>query len=332
MPLYLDIYFFNWTNPHELKNTSTKPTFQEIGPYRFREYPDKTNISFDDIEFTVSYRKFSTYFFDKEGSNGSLSDICTTVNMVALGAVNKAKDWNFFLQKGVSVALRTYKQEIHITKTVQELLFDGYEDDMVTMSTIFSNETPYDKIGFFVKRNGTAELSGNYSVTTGVDDISRLGQMVSYNNFTEYPYYEGECKKLKGSGGEFFPPKPSPDESIFLFTPDMCRAIPYDYEKSIDLHGVTGYRFTAGARALDNGTFYEENKCYASNEKLPWGLINITTCNYGFPLFMSYPHFYGSDKSYVFAVDGLSPVKNKHESYITLEPVILNLMIEFRII
>lgn len=317
----MDIYFFNWTNPQEIKITSTKPNFQELGPYRFREFPDKTNISFDDKKFTVSYRKFSTYFFDAEGSNGSLSDLCTTVNMVALGAVNKAKNWNFFLQKGVSVALGTYKQKIHVTKTVQELLFDGYEDDMVTMSTIFNNDTPYEKIGFFVKRNGTAELSGNYSVATGVDDISRLGEMESYNNFNEYPYYEGECKKLKGSGGEFFPPKPPLDKPIHLFTPSMCRAIPYDFEKPIELHGITGHRFTAGARALDNGTLYDENKCFSSDEEMPSGLINITACNFGFPLFISFPHFYQSDKSYLNAVDGLAPEKDKHETYITLEPV-----------
>lgn len=242
--------------------------------------------------------------------------------MVALGAVNKAKNWNMFSQKLVSVSLASYKEEIHITKTVKELLFDGYEDDLVKLSTIFNNETPYDRIGFFVKRNGTAELSGNYNVTTGVGDISTLGKMASYNNFTELPYYdEGECMKLKGSGGEFFPPNPTKSEPIYLFTPDMCRSIPYDYEKNIELHDITGYRYTAGARALDNGTLFEDNKCFASGEELPPGLMNVTVCNYGFPMFMSLPHFYGSDKSYLDAVNGLAPEKEKHESFITLEPV-----------
>ena len=316
----MDFYFYNWTNPNEIKNVSTKPIFQQLGPYRFREFPDKTNISFDDNEFTVSYRKFSTYFFDAEGSNGSLSDICTSVNMVGLGAVNKAKYWNFFLQKGVSVALRTYKEEIHVTKTIEEFLF-GYKDDMVTMSTIFNNDTPYDKVGFFVKRNGTDELSGTYKVTTGVEDISQLGKISGYNNFTEFPYYEGECNKLRGSGGEFFPPKPPLDEPIYLFTPDMCRSIPFDYEKSINHHGIKGRRYTAGSRALDNGTLYDEKKCFATNEEMPSGLINITACNYDFPMFMSFPHFYGSDESYSDAVEGLQPEKEKHESFITLEPV-----------
>jgi len=100
----------------------------------------------------------------------------------------------------------------------------------------------------------------------------------------------------------------------------MCRAIPMDFEKNIKLNGVTGLRYTAGGRALDNGTLYDENKCFASNGEMPAGLINITACNYEFPLFTSFPHFYGSDKSYLGAVEGLSPEKEKHESFITLEP------------
>lgn len=33
LPMYMDIYFFNWTNSHEL---DAKPILQEVGPYVFR--------------------------------------------------------------------------------------------------------------------------------------------------------------------------------------------------------------------------------------------------------------------------------------------------------
>lgn len=313
---------FNWTNPNEIKNESSKPRFEQLGPYRFREFPDKLNISFDESGSSVNYRKFSTYHFDQDGSNGSLSDSFTTINMVALGAGSKAKNWNYFLQFTLSVTLRTYKQELHVTKTVKELLFDGYEDSMMKLSTIFNNDTPFTRVGFLINKNGTDELSGNYNVKTGVDDISLLGSINKFNNLTEFPFYEGDCKKLKGSAGEFFSPSPSTTKPIHLFTPDMCRAIPYEYEKSIELHGVTGRRFAAGARALDNGTQFDENKCFASDESMPSGVMNISTCNFDYPMFMSFPHFYGADDSYLEAVDGLAPDKEKHQAYFTLEPVI----------
>jgi hypothetical protein len=35
MPLTLEFYFFNWTNPEELMNEGFKPKLVEMGPYRF---------------------------------------------------------------------------------------------------------------------------------------------------------------------------------------------------------------------------------------------------------------------------------------------------------
>jgi len=320
VPLYMDIFLFNWTNPHEIKNKSTKPNFEQLGPYRFREFPDKLNVTFPDNNSSVSYFKFSSFFFDPDGSNGSLSDLCTTVNMVALGAGQRAHNWGFIMQIGVSMALSTYKQQLHVTKTVQELLFDGYDDDMVKLSTIFNNDTPFDRVGFLVKKNGTELLSGRYTVHTGVGDISQIGSIQNFNNLPEFPFYDGECKNLKGSAGEFFPPEPFTSKPIYLFAPEMCRALPYDYEKEIELHGVRGQRFSLGPRALDNGTVYNEAQCYATDQLMPSGVMNISVCNYGFPMFMSLPHFHKADLSYLDAVDGLEPVQALHESFITLEP------------
>lgn len=321
MPLYMDVYLFNWTNPDDIKNKSSKPSFTQLGPYRFREYLDKLNIRFDDSNTTVSYRKISKYFFDHEGSNGSLSDLCTTVNMVAVATGTRVVKEGFFSQTAASLTLSTYGQKLHVTKTVGELLFEGYEDSLVKLSTMFDSDTIFDRVGLLYKKNATDVLSGTYEVHTGVDDIYKLGSIKNYNNKSEFPFYEGECRKLKGSAGEFFSPEPSTSEPIRLFTPDMCRSIPYDYEKDIHLHGVRGHRFAAGARALDNGTLFNETKCFTSDEPLASGVMNISICNLNQPMFMSFPHFYGADESYLNSIEGLMPETDKHQAYITLEPV-----------
>lgn len=157
---------------------------------------------------------------------------------------------------------------------------------------------------------------------TGVKDISKLGTIQNFNYLNHNKFYPGECSKLYGSTGELFATKVSRD-SIALFTPDMCRSIPFDYEKDVEVHGVTGYRFSAGVRALDNGTKYPENACFNRDgyESFPSGVMNISSCRYGSPVFMSFPHFFDADESYIDAVDGLEPNKEKHQSYFTLEPV-----------
>lgn len=88
IPMYIDIYFFNWTNHEDFLNTSTKPILQEVGPYRFREFPDKSDIVWHPENDTVSYRRFSNFFFDSEGSNGTLEDIIVSINVVALVNIN----------------------------------------------------------------------------------------------------------------------------------------------------------------------------------------------------------------------------------------------------
>lgn len=104
----------------------------------------------------------------------------------------------------------------------------------------------------------------------------------------------------------------------------MCRSIPFDYEKEVEVHGVTGYRYKSGLRAVDNGTKFPENSCFYENgdgSKVPSGVMNISSCRYGSPVFMSFPHYYAADPFYLNEVQGLEASKEKHESYITLEPV-----------
>ncbi|CAO1409251.1 unnamed protein product [Diamesa tonsa] len=323
VPLYMDIYFFNWTNPEDLSNNMTKPIMKELGPYRFREKPEKINITFNDNS-TVSYKTMSTFFFDDEGSNGTLDDIITTINVVSVGAAAKARDWPYIKQKTVSMGLTVYEQEIHVTKSARELLFEGYEDNMVLMAKenpIFdTGEIPFDRIGWFYKRNATAELTGYFNAHTGVDDIRKLGTIQEWNFNKNNKYYDGKCSKLYGSTGEFFPPGQTRNKPIALFTPDMCRSVPFDYEKDVDVHGVTGYRYTGGARAVDNGTLYPENKCFCGEDCMPSGVMNISACRYESPVFMSFPHYYAGDPFYLNQVDGLKPIKEKHQPFFTIEP------------
>lgn len=154
-----------------------------------------------------------------------------------------------------------------------------------------------------------------------MDDISKLGRIGTMNHLTEFSYYDDECKSFKAASPEIFPIQPSTTEPIYLFAAEMCRAIPYEYERDVNfINGVTGYRFTMGNRALDNGSDYSENMCYSSDTgEMPSGVMNITACSYGSPLFMSSPHFYNADSTFLEAVDGLNPIKEKHQSFITLE-------------
>ena len=153
-PIYLDVYFFNWTNPEEFTNHSSTPKFQEVGPYRFQELPQKTNVTFHDNNSTVGYRKQSRYIFLPEQSRGKMSDVITSPNVVALAASNQARSFNILKLKGVEMSLAFFGQQIHLTKTASELLFEGYEDAMISVASeigkIMGFDVPFDnRYGWF---------------------------------------------------------------------------------------------------------------------------------------------------------------------------------------
>lgn len=48
--------------------------------------------------------------------------------------------------------------------------------------------------------------------------------------------------------------------------------------------------------------------------------MNISSCRFGSPVFMSYPHFFNGDRYYVDQVEGMDPRQEDHEFYMVVEP------------
>lgn len=162
---------------------------------------------------------------------------------------------------------------------------------------------------------------GNYNVGTGVDDHSQLGVLKQWNYAPRTEIFPDKCGKLYGSMGEFHPTYASPNKPLAVFTPDMCRTLEIDFKEEVDVHGVKGFKYVGGERLVDNGTRYPENSCFCAGECMPSGVLNISNCRFGTPVFMSYPHFLHADPYYVSHVDGMKPSPDKHELFVVIEPV-----------
>ncbi|KAI8042355.1 hypothetical protein M5D96_003667 [Drosophila gunungcola] len=259
-----------------------KPRFEQLGPYRFREHPDKVDINWHNHNYSVSFNKKSWFYFDVAGSNGSLSDIVTQVNSVAHAAARRAAD-SWLGRAAVNFANNVYGQKLTVTKTVDEMLFKGYEHPFIKVGKLVSpQDVPYARY----PRNGSANFDGDINMFTGADDIAKMGQIHTWNNMTHTGAFEGTCGQVHGSMGEFFPPNLSTNGSVYMYMPKMCRAIPLDYTETC----------------------------------MPVGVINIGPCAFNASVYMSYPHFYLADPSFLEAIDGLQPEREKHEFFMTLEP------------
>nr|WLL73948.1 sensory neuron membrane protein [Leucinodes orbonalis] len=79
MPLIFKIYVFNVTNPEDI-NTGARPKLQEIGPYVYKEYRERTVLGYGEND-TVKYMLKKTFEFDQEAT-GALreDDVLTVIN------------------------------------------------------------------------------------------------------------------------------------------------------------------------------------------------------------------------------------------------------------
>lgn len=222
--------------------------------------------------------------------------------------------------------MRMIKTDLAVTKTVQELLFDGYSDPFLTIVKKLNlpNAPPFDKFAWFVSRNGSWSYDGRFEMGTGLKDITKMGLMTKWNYVKKTKYYRDKCSEVGGSTGEFWPMEINPTGDISVFVTDLCRPLTLKYQKDYTHYGVTGSRWVGDYRVFDNGENYPPNKCYCTGHPCPdllAGVHNMSDCRFGAPIFASFPHFYLADKAYLNAVSGLKPNQSEHEFSLALEPL-----------
>lgn len=337
IPMYIEVYFFNWTNTAEfLKNPHNEtPYFVELGPYVFSEHHSKVNITWNAND-TVTFRQIRKWHFVPERSKGTLRDDITNINAIALTVEYMIRHMNPMVQIIVDALVKSV-EPMFVTKTVGQLMFEGYEDELLNITTrlnVSDFQVPLDKFGYFYPRNNSVTYDGVFNMHTGTDDLHSLGIMDAWNYEQNPPYYDGQCSRITGSTGELFPPLENVDR-IGLFAPELCSSIfLVKSQNPVSRYGVEGYRFYGDDSVFDNGTKYPEKRCFCSKTQLigttdipasteecvPSGVRSISKCRFGAPVFVSFPHFYKADPSYLLNVEGLNPSQNLHEFYIAVEP------------
>lgn len=219
------------------------------------------------------------------------------------------------------------KVKLTATKSVRELLFEGYSDTFLTLvkQLPIPNLPPFTKFGWFVDRNGSWTYDGHFEMRSGQSDTTKMGTLTEWKYVNKTRFYHDECSKVSGTTGELWPTSINPTGDISLFVTDLCRPLKLTYQQEHTQFGLTGSRYVGDERVFDNGQNYAPNSCYCTGAKescpdLLKGVHNMSDCRFGAPVFASFPHFYLADEAYVNAVTGLSPNQSKHEFSMSLEP------------
>ncbi|KAF0686973.1 Aste57867_21265 [Aphanomyces stellatus] len=93
-PTSTSFYVFNVTNTAAVLQGAL-PTVQQLGPYVYTQSSEKVGVAWTSNPSTVSYRVHTSYAFDATRSNGSESDVVTTVNASYARALAKLSDAGF---------------------------------------------------------------------------------------------------------------------------------------------------------------------------------------------------------------------------------------------
>jgi len=256
-------------------------------------------------------------------STGPLTDTVMTLNLPMIGAADAAKD-DFLMQWAMTDVFSTMEAELFVNRTIGELLFDGYDDELITIADAYkgeeNSEIPMDKFGWFYKRNGTTWSDGNLNMYTGEDDITRLGEISSWNYKDSTDAFPGECGKLRGSSdGLFAPGKLASQETFQIFSTDICRPLDFERNSEERVHGIKAWKYELAKDVFNNHTNCPDKTCY--NNYLPNGVQNVTQCKMKSPAFLSRPHFHGADKFYIDQFQyGMFPDPEKHDSHFMIEP------------
>eukprot|EP00090_Calanus_glacialis_P047207 TRINITY_DN9663_c0_g1_i5.p1 TRINITY_DN9663_c0_g1~~TRINITY_DN9663_c0_g1_i5.p1 ORF type:complete len:421 (-),score=128.04 TRINITY_DN9663_c0_g1_i5:26-1225(-) len=268
-------------------------------------------------------------------SVGPLTDMVTTINVPVVGSAEFVRG-DFFMEWGISDMLSTIEARIFVKRTIGELLFDGYEDTVMDIGSSLDsdddyfeeedeveedpNKVPMDKFGWFYKRNGTSWSDGDLSMHTGVDDMSLLGKIASWNKRTRTDAFPGDCGLVRGSSDGLFPPGlTSSTDSISIYSTDLCRPLHFTRSSTQDVHGIPVQKFDLAASNFANSSVCAENACY--NNNIPSGVQNVTQCKMESPAFVSRPHFHLADPFYKEQFQyGVHAKEGAHDSSFWVEP------------
>ncbi|XP_048877099.1 scavenger receptor class B member 1 isoform X2 [Brienomyrus brachyistius] len=316
VPFFMSIYFFNILNPDEILN-GEKPVVEERGPYVYREYRQKDNITFH-ANKTVSYREYRQYHFLRNMSVGNESDVVTIPNMLVLGAAVMMEDLSQELRGLLSSVFSAFKEEAFLTKPVGELMW-GYDSRLVQfLNKIIPGILPASgKFGLFAEFNNSN--TGLFTVFTGQDDIRKVHRVDWWNGLKELSYWRTkQCNMINGTAGQMWPPFMTTESTLPFYSPDACRSMELVYQRPGVLQGIPVYRFVAPTTLFANGSDYASNEGFCPCRQS--GIQNVSTCRFNAPVFISHPHFYNGDPVLRDFVQGLDPSEDKHGLFIDIHP------------
>lgn len=330
VPIHMEFFVFDVVNEVEVRQ-GERPTVKQLGPYTYREFLDKKNISFDQERTKVSYNEEKTFIFDKERSCSGcdpFKDIITTINIpyVILSVVAKGYPW--IARIAINIFLETMNEDLFMRRSVQQVIW-GYND---TIFSEFAKLKKKYKIAFIPSISPLMNLQPNKSfdgevtVNTGKDDLKLVATWERWRGKREVGLWKTSyANMLNGSDGTQFTPGINKDNLLYFFSPNLCRSIYLEYDIQHSIKEIDVYRFTTPESLFENASSIPDNQDFCLHRCYPNGILagsrDCKPSSVESPIVISTPHFLLGDRYLRRQVQGLAPNKEKHGLFVSIEPM-----------
>ncbi|KAK6621164.1 hypothetical protein RUM43_011470 [Polyplax serrata] len=331
------IYLFNVTNYLEVQKGGV-PQLEEIGPYYYAEYKEKTDLVDYQEDDSVSFYMKNTWIFNKEKTAPLTGEeIVIVPHPLLMGlilAVERDRAGILPLINKAIPILFDKPDSIFVKVKVFDFLFRGIIFNCTTkdfaasaVCAVLKKETNFleditpsvSKFSLLNNKNGTSEPN-KFQVSRGITDYSKVGEVMTVNGKKKLSFWRGRpCNSIRGTDGTVFPPDIKPENDIWSFNMDLCRSLPAKYVGKTEFKSISTLRYnvTLGDMANDPAL-----KCFCTDDTkcLKRGVADLLKCG-GIPIVASQPHFFDAHEDYQNGVRGLNPNAEDHGIYFDIEPM-----------
>lgn len=324
--LFTEIWIYNYTNTKEfLDGTDKVMKLNEVGPFVYREMRTNDDMRVDKEKELLSMVPRLRLIFLKDKSVADPINITVTVPNIPLLALSTlaADKLGYLGNSGAYYSMSMLNLKPFKAISVHKM-FWGYYDPLVTLAnTILPGWIDFDKLGLldrlYVQRNETAVVELNPSKRFALrtwDDSFGLKEQGYTDWNTSIP-----CNRIRGTfEGLMLPSNFKKGLGFTIFRKQACRSFPFSFKEEFTSdYGLNVYKYTMDQSAFSKSSPYA---CNCTDNCLPEGLIDISSCYYSFPISLSKPHYLDVDPEYQRQFEGMTPSAENDTSYYILEPTI----------
>ncbi|CAF0752146.1 unnamed protein product [Rotaria sordida] len=319
VPVYLQFWLWECVNVIDFIQGG-KPMLVERGPFTYLENRTKSGVYFNE-NYTVTYRQPISYTFLRNMSVDDEQVQITMINTPIVTIISLVRNQSNLTQEILNFFKNVYNESLFVKHTVREWIW-GYEDRLLKAAKsipILKDLVPDDHFGYFYGQNGTDD--GLYTVFTGQKDINLLNTINKWNGLSYLPYWKNLWgNQINGTDGSWFHPlinKDLPSERLYMYSTDICRSVYATFEHHSSVLNIPTETFSIPSEVFLNATLNPDNIAFGTYDS---GVLDVSACRQGAPIFISLPHLLYAADRYIKSVDGIAPDPSVHRTVLEVEP------------